>query len=115
MSEKLNYQFHWSCPPLAQSAQAERVVALGQALGVLVEEQITVVPGRGCQGESAGEQDLAGGGLEQVGAADDFGNAHGGVIHDHGELVGRHVVATPDEKVAKVAASDEALGAEVAV
>jgi len=58
---------------------------------------------------------LAGGGLEQVGSADDFGDLHGGVVDGDSELVGRNSVFAPDEEVAEVFAGGEGLVAEVFV
>ena len=58
---------------------------------------------------------MAGGGFEQVLAADDFGNAHSGIINHHGELVGWDVIVPPDHEVAKIPARDEKLCTVVAV
>jgi len=105
-------------------------VALGEADALLVAEQCGVEVGDGRQVEGALEKDLAGGGLEQVGAADDFGDALVGVVDDAGELVtGQADIggvggewAAPDEEVAKGffrcaggASCGEGLGAEVGV
>ena len=105
-------------------------MAFGEADAVGVAEQRGVEVGDGGQVERALEQDLAGGGFEQVGAADDFGDALVGVVDDAGELVaGQADVggvagerATPDEEVAEGifgcgggVSGGEGLGAEVAV
>jgi len=70
---------------------------------------------RGRQIQSAVEQELAGGGFEQVFAADDFGDAHGGVIHDDGELIRGDVVVPPDDEVAEVLPGNQLLGAVTTV
>ena len=61
---------------LAEGADGEGVVALGEADAVLVGEELGVeVGGRG-EVEGALEEDLAGGGFEEVAAADYFGDLH---------------------------------------
>ena len=84
----------------------------------------------GGKAERALEKDLASGGFEQVGAANDLGDALVGVVDDAGELVagqadvGRIVGewAAPDEEVAEGilgwtagGSAGEGLRAEVAV
>ena len=72
---------------VAQGAEGEGVVALGEADALLIAEERGVeVVDRG-EAEGALKEELAGGGFEQVGAADDFGDAHGGVVDYAGELV----------------------------
>ncbi len=90
-------------------------MALGEALAVVVHDERAVEPGGDGITEGAIEQNLAGSGFEQVGAADDFGDAHGVVIDDAGELVAGQAVAPPDDEVAEVNAAGEGLRAEVLV
>ncbi len=108
-------QFGRCAAPLAEGTDGERVVALGEAFAFVVGEQRAVVPGGWPKFERAIEQKLAGGGFEQVGSADDFGDAHSGIVDDAGELVGGHAVATPDEEVAEVVSGEELLRAEVLI
>jgi hypothetical protein len=58
---------------------------------------------------------LAGGGLDEIGTANDFRDAHGRVIDDDGELIGGYVVATPDEEISEVSRSEKALRTEVLI
>ncbi len=88
---------------------------LGEALAVVVNDERAVEPGGDGIAEGAIEEDLTGGGLEQVGAADDFCDAHGVVIDDAGELVAGQAVAAPDDEVAEVDAGGEGQRAEVEV
>ena len=68
-------------------------------------------PGRGLPAEGTIEQQLTGGREEEVGPADDFGDAHGMVVGDDGEFVGREAVLPPDEEITEVATGDEGLRA----
>ena len=75
------------------------------------------------QAEGALEEDLARGRLEQVGAADDFGDGHGGVVHHAGELVAGQAAGVgvdgdwlaPDQEIGKVRTRSEGLRAEVGI
>ncbi len=71
------------------------------------------------QAERLLQQNLAGGGFEQVAAADDFGDAQVGIVDGAGELVAGQAVPAPEEEVAEVgfyaATGAEALWAAVAV
>ncbi len=92
---------------LAQGLKRERVVAFGETLAGGVRDERAVIPQRRGETERAVEQELAGGGLDEVGTADNFRDAHGGIIDYNGELVSGNVVSTPDEEVSEIAASDE--------
>ena len=59
--------------------------------------------------ERAIEEQLPERRAKQVGAAHHLGDPLGGVIDHDGELVGRHVVLSPDDEIAKVEAGDGAL------
>jgi hypothetical protein len=52
--------------------------------------------------ESPIEKDLPSRGEQEIRAANDFGYAHGNVIHHHGEFIGRYIFAIPNEKVTEV-------------
>ena len=70
-----------------EGADGEGVVAFGEADAVLVGEELgVVIDGRRKQ-EGALEEDLAGGGLEEVAAADYFGDLSVCVVDDAGQLV----------------------------
>jgi hypothetical protein len=100
---------------MAKGAQAEGVVTLGEALAGFVGHQWTVAKGGRRQSKRAVEQKLAGGGEEEVGPANDFGDLHGGIVHDNGKLVSRNVVVTPDDEITEVFSGDESLRAEMTV
>src|SRR3974390_556644 len=86
----------------AQGAQAESVMALGQTSSGSITDQFEMVVRGDGQAESSNEKQLAGGRLEQIGAANDIGDLHGGIVHHHGELVGGDVAATPKDESAEV-------------
>ena len=71
--------------------------------------------GRRRKAEGADEEQLARGGLEQVGSANDFGDLHGGIIDDHGKLIGGDIVATPDDEVAEVLSHNVGLRPKVLI
>ena len=58
----------------AEGAEAEGVVALGEADAGGVAHEVAVEVGGCREVERALQEDLAGGGLEEVAAADDFGD-----------------------------------------
>jgi len=107
----------------AEGAEGEGVVALGEADAVAVAHEVAMEVGRGGVVECALEKDLAGRGLEEVAAADDFGDVGEGVVDDTGELVARKADVggiggeglAPDEEVAEVGGGGEGLraGAEI--
>src|ERR1051326_1036393 len=61
------------------------------------------------------EQELPGGGLQQIFASNDFSDCHGCVIQDDGELIGGQVIVTPDDEVTQIPAGHEFWRAIVAV
>ncbi len=69
---------------LAEGADGEGVVALGETLAVGVGDEGAVIPGGRSPVEGAVEQELAGGGDEEILAANDLGDAHEVVIDDDG-------------------------------
>lgn len=81
-------------------------MTFGEAYAVLVAQQFAVVVGRCGDVECALKQNLARGGFEKIGPADDLGNLHVGIIDDDGELVRGDIIATPDDEVAEVAAGN---------
>jgi len=82
--------------------------------GGVADERAMVVGGRRVT-EGAEEEKLAEGGLDEVFAPHDFGDAGLGIVHGAGELVTGDSVFAPHEEVAEVAAGDGGLRAEVAV
>jgi hypothetical protein len=105
----------WGEARFAEGSDGEGVVALGEARAVFVGEEIGVeVRGSG-EFEGPLEEDLAGGGFEEVAAADYFGDLSVGVVDYACELVAGEAVLAPDQEVAEVFARSEGLGAEVFV
>jgi hypothetical protein len=100
---------------LAEPAEAARLVPLRQPLSLAVHQQLAVVPGRRWNPKGAHQQNLPGCGAEQIRSADDLRDLHCGVIHDHSELVSRHVIPPPEKEVAKIFSGYETLRTEVAV
>ena len=102
-------------PALAQGAQAERIMALGQPAAIVVHHQAAMVPGGRLDAQRAKEQNLPRGRFQQVGAAHDFRDAHGRIVGHAGQLIAGNVVAPPDDKVAEVHAGHKALRTQVEV
>ena len=96
----------------AEGAEAEGIVAFGEAGAGGVEHERGVVEARCACAERAENQELAKGALHEVGAADDFSDLEVGIVDGAGELVAGHAVFAPDEEVAKVAAGGGGLRAE---
>lgn len=92
---------------LPEGADGESIVALGQADAVPVGEEMGVEVGGRWEVEGALEEELAGGGFEEIAAADYFGDVCVGVVDDTGQLVAGEAVLTPDEEVAEVFAGYE--------
>ena len=84
-------------------------MALGEALAVFIGDQRAMMERRGFPAKCAVNEQLAGGALEQVLAANNFGDAHVVIVGHHGQLVTGHIVVTPKHEVAKVPASGERL------
>ena len=99
----------------AQLANGECIMPLGQSLIVLVGDERAVEPCGLRLRQCAQDESLAGGGLEQVGTANDFCDGEIGIVDCAGELVAGRAVAPPDEEVTEVDASGEALRAEILV
>jgi hypothetical protein len=69
---------------LAEGTDGEGVVAFGEANAVLVSEELGVEVDGGGEIEGALEEDLAGGGFEEIAAADYFGDLGVGIVDDAG-------------------------------
>lgn len=90
-------------------------MALGEALTVRVADEGNVKPRRRFPAEGAVEEELAGGAEEEVRPAHDFGNLHGVVVGDDGELIARHTITPPNEKITEVFSGNKVLRAEVPI
>lgn len=104
-----------SAAALAQAADAERVVPLGKARAGFISHQIAVIELRCLNAQSAKKQDLARGGLQQVGATDYFGDSHRMVIGNDCELIRGYIVSAPDYKIAEVTAGNISLWAKMQI
>jgi len=100
---------------LAQVPDAKRVVAFGEARARIVDDEMAVVKSWRSPAQGAIQEQLAGGGLQQIRAADDFGDSHFGIVDGDGELICRHVIVAPDDEVAEIAPCAESLMAEMKV
>ena len=98
-----------------QLSQAQRIMPFSQPGVLFIAQQWTVKVSRHRISQRADQQQLSRGALEQVCTADDFSNLHGRIVHNHGQLISRDVIATPEQKVGEVASGDELLLAEVSV
>jgi hypothetical protein len=61
------------------------------------------------QTEGAIQQDLASGGLEEIVASDYFCDLHGGIVHDHSQLIRGKAIMAPDYEIAEIPAGNEFL------
>lgn len=61
------------------------------------------------------QEDLAGGGGQEIRSAHDFGDAHENVIDHHREFIGGYVIPIPDEEIPEVASGGLLIEAEVSI
>ncbi len=61
-----------------------------------------MVKGRRGQPQQMVEVQLPGGGVQQVRPADHLRDPHGGVVHHHGQLIGKHAVGPAEQKISAV-------------
>ena len=61
------------------------------------------------------KQELQRGGKEQIGSANDFGNAHCRIVCHDRELIGGNAVVPPYNEISKISACDKPLRAEQCV
>src|SRR5262249_52149318 len=90
---------------IAQSADAERIVALGEADAGVIAHQIAVIEAGSFPAQSSIEEELARGRLQQIGSAHHLRNSHRVVVRNTGELVSGNVVSAPDYKIPKIGAA----------
>src|ERR1700720_3545918 len=70
---------------------------------------------RRAETERAIDEQLPEGGEKQVGATNNLGDLHRGIVDCDGELIGRHVVLSPDNEIAKVQGGDRPLRPEAVI
>ena len=90
-------------------------MALGEAHSVLIPHQFAVIVPGYRQAQGSIQQNLAGGGFQQVGAADDFSDLHGGIIDYYGQLIGGDIIFSPDDEVAEIFAGHQLLRTQVQI
>ena len=73
-----------------------------------------VKPGR-CQAQQMVKVQLPGGGIQQVSPPHHLRDAHGGVVHHHSQLIGKHPVRPPQQKITAVRRQIFLIPAHVAV
>jgi hypothetical protein len=84
-------------------------VPLGQADTFGVGDQWTMIKPGSEPPERAINKQLAGGRLEQIFATDHFGDLHGRVVHDHGQVVSGQIIMAPDYKVSEIGSGNKLL------
>ena len=115
-SERAKVKHLFRCVALlAKCAQTEGIVALGEPSARGVADEVAVVIGGGREAECAGQEQLAGSGLQKVCSADDFGNLHGCIVHYYSELIGGDIISTPNHKVSEIVSRDIGVWSEVEV
>ena len=87
----------------------------GQPHACLIAHQITVIIVRHRQPERPKQKNLPRSRLQQIRPAHDFGDAHRGIVNDHSQLVGGHIVAPPNNKIPKIAPRDKPLRSEMQI
>ena len=90
-------------------------MAFGQADSLFVRHQRAVIELGRRHPERAIQQQLPGGGREQIGAAHHLGDPHRRVVHHDRKLVSRNAIVPPDDEIAEVLARDELLRPAMAV
>ena len=101
--------------PLSQGVQPSIRVPLAEPLPVAAQQQGEVVEGRRPQPQQAVQQQLPGGGGQQIRAPHHLGDAHGGVVHHHSQLIGEHPVGATQEEVSAVPGQELPIRPHVAV
>jgi hypothetical protein len=90
-------------------------VAFRKTNASLISHQIAVIELRNREPERAAEKYLPCSRLEQICSTHNFRDTHGSIVHNDGELVSRHVIAPPHDKVAEVTPGNQALRPKVQI
>ena len=61
------------------------------------------------------QQNLAGGGFQQICAANDFGNLHGGIVNYYRQLVRGNIIFSPDDEIAEIFAGHHSLRTQMQI
>jgi len=100
---------------LAQAADAECIVPLGQAHTRFVSHQSAMIEVGRMEAQRTIKEKLPGGGFQQIRAANDFGDFHCVIVGNDSELVCRNIIAAPDDEIAEIVAGNIALRSKVLV
>ena len=96
-------------------SNAQRIAAFGKTRPSGVSHQFAMKILRRPIAESPLQQNLPRGGFQQISSADDLGNPHGRVIDDDRQLIRRHIVPSPNEKITNVASREISLYTQVQI
>ncbi|CAN4017756.1 Tetratricopeptide repeat protein, partial [Dysosmobacter welbionis] len=88
--------------PLSQRVQPCIRVPLAEPLSIASQKQREMVKRRCLQSQQPIQQQLSGGGRQQVRPPHYFCDAHGRVIHHHRQLIGKYAVRPPQQKIPAV-------------
>ncbi len=100
---------------LTQSANAERVIPLGQPHPSLVPHKMAVIILRHRQPQSPEQKSLPCRRLQQIRPAHHFCDLHRSIVHHHRKLISRNIIAAPNHEVSKVAPRHKPLRPEMQV
>jgi len=75
---------------------------LRQPHSYVIAHKIAVIVSWRLQPQRSEQKNLPRRRLQQIGPTHDFRDAHGGIVDNDGQLVGRHIVAPPNDKIAEV-------------
>jgi hypothetical protein len=99
----------------AELAQGQVPLGLGEPSAGGVADEGEVAVGGGRPAERLEEEELPGGGEEQVLAAHHLGDLLGEIVDRAGQFVGGGIVAAPDEEIAEVFPGGEGEGAAAGI
>lgn len=105
----------WGFALVTEGSDFESARAFGQAVSLGIAYKRAVEPFGRLRAEGLMQEDLAGGGGEEIGAPDDLRDSGKDVVDYNREFVGRDVVAVPNQKIAEVPAGEFFDGAEISI
>jgi hypothetical protein len=94
---------------LPQLPNAQRIMPLRQPDSRLIARQIAVKIIRHTQPQRPKQKNLPRRGLQQIRPAHNFGDPHSSIVHHHSQLISRHIIAPPNNKIPKVAPRHKSL------
>ena len=90
-------------------------MALRQAQAGLVAYQVAVIIGRDRKSQRPKKKNLSRRRLQQVRSADNLSDPHGSIVHHNRQLVGWNIIASPNNEVPEIPASDHPLWAKMQI